>query len=433
MHRIEQGAGFQQKVETRDGVLPIKRSRAEVHMRMMGLLLLVAFLALIALVATSPPRFLYDEPYFANYISLLHRYGVTPTFLNSLPAAPGPLCAFTQVVLEPLTQLQPVRMRFVNVLLLVMVAGMLAVWLRQQNCSDYVVAACSVLVAPMTWALAGMALSEMSAMMFVTLSLYLQLRGLTALERGRRVLGWFLASGISLGIAVWGRQPYLLLSGVPVLLALLERRLRMPALIHVGVVMAFAVPLFIIWKGLVPPSNQWQQGGLLLTHGLISLGYTGICFLLLAPRLRWLPAKVLIGLVVLTAAANASLGTFAVYLVRSVVDRYLPAPAVFAYGKLCGSLFLSCGVAFLVLLLRFIWEGRQDLKLITCNAGLLCVAISPMFVPHRWSTRYAAMSLPYLILSAQPWREWRLKTVMTAVAGCGVGFLSMFEYFSYSR
>jgi hypothetical protein len=46
----------------------------------------------------------------------------------------------------------------------------------------------------MTWVVAGMALSEMSAMVFVTLSLYLQLRGLGALEQGRPVLVWFLAS-----------------------------------------------------------------------------------------------------------------------------------------------------------------------------------------------------------------------------------------------
>lgn len=402
----------------------------QVAMRVTGGLLLVAFLALITLVATSPHHFLYDEPYFANYIPLLHQYGLTTKFMNSLTGAAGPLYAFVHVVFEPLTQLQPVRMRLVNVLLLVMVTGTLAAWLKRQKWSDYGVAGCSVLVVPMTWVVAGMALSEMSAMVFVTLSLYLQLRGLGSLEQGRPLLGWFLASALFLGIAVWGRQPYLLLSGVPVLLGLLERRLRMPALIFIGVVMALAIPLFLIWKGLVPPSFHAVQG-FSLTHGLISLGYTGICFLLLAPRSRWLPVKVLIGLVVLTAAANTLLSAFVLYPVRSAVDRYLPASAVSAYGNLCGSLFLSCGVVFLVVLLRIIWKAREDLMQVTVNAGLLCVAASPMFVAHQYSSRYTAMSLPYLILAAQPWREWRLKTVITAVVGCGVGFLSLLGYFSH--
>jgi hypothetical protein len=401
----------------------------KVATRVTGGLLVAAFLALVILVASSPHHFLYDEPYFANYIPLLHKYGLTTKFMSSLTGTVGPLYAFVHVVFEPLTQLQPVRMRLVNVLLLVMVAGMLAAWLKRQKWSDYGVAGCSVLVVPMTWVLAGMALSEMPAMVFVTLSLYLQLRGLESLEQGRPVLGWFVASAIFLGIAVWGRQPYLLLSGVPVLVAFLERRLRMPALIFVGVVMALAIPLFIIWKGLVPPSHNAVQQGVSVTHGLISLGYTGICFLLLAPRSRWLPGKVLLGLVVLTTAANALLGAFVLYPLRSVVDRYLPFSAVSAYGNLCGSLFLSFGVVFLAFLLRIIWEGRKDLSLVTVNAGLLCVAASPIFIAHQYSSRYTAMSLPYLILAAQQWREWRLRTVITAVVGCGVGFLSLFGYF----
>jgi hypothetical protein len=403
---------------------------SQIARRVTGGLLVLAFLALVMLVATSPHRFLYDEPFFANYVPLLHQYGLTTEFMNSLTGTVGPLYAFVHLVFEPFTQLQPVRMRLVNVLLLVTVAWMLAAWLKRQKGSDYGVAGCSVLVVPMTWVLAGMALSEMPALVFVTLSLYLQLRGLESLERGRPVLVWFVASAVFLGIAVWGRQPYLLLSGVPVLAALQDRRLRIPALIFVGAVMALAIPLFIIWKGLVPPSHHHVQQGLSPTHGLISLGYTGICFLLLAPRFKWLPLKVSIGLVMLTVAANASLGAFVLYPVRSVVDRYLPPSAVSAYGSLCGSLFLSCGVVFLVTLLRIIWGGREDLIRVTVNAGLLCVAASPTFVAHQYSSRYTAMSLPYLILAAQPWRDWGLKTVITASVGCGVGFLSLLGYFS---
>lgn len=392
--------------------------------------LLMAFLALVVLVIASPHQFVYDEPYFANYIPLLHQYGLTKNFLNSLSGTVGPLYAFIHVLFEPVTNLQPVKMRLVNVLLLVTIAGILAVWLKQQQWGDYGVSACSVLVVPMTWVLAGMALSEMAAMAFVTLSLYLQLRGLETTAQGKDPLWWFLASGICLGIGVWGRQPYLLLVGVPLLIGILERRLRIPAFVFAAAVLAFAIPLFVIWKGLVPPSHRAVQQGLSLTHGLISLCCTGVCFLLLAPRLKWLPVKIIIVLLVLTGAVNASLNGFVLYPIRSVVDRYLPAPAVSAYGNLCGSLFLSCGVVFLAVLLRTIWDGRKELKLVTVNVGLLCVAASPLFVAHQYSSRYTAMSLPYLVLAAQPLREWRLKTFITAVVGCGIGFVSLRGYFS---
>ena len=151
-------------------------------MRVTGGVLFVAFLSMVTLVATSPNRFLYDEPYFANYVSLLHQYRFTPRLLNSLNAAPGPLSAVVQVIFEPLTQRRPVAMRLVNVFSLIMLTLVLVMWLKREG-NDYWVAGCSVLVVPMTWVVAGMALSEMSAMVFVTLSLYLQLEGWMRLTR----------------------------------------------------------------------------------------------------------------------------------------------------------------------------------------------------------------------------------------------------------
>jgi hypothetical protein len=74
---------------------------------------------MVILVAKSPDRLLYDEPYFAHYPSMLQTYGFTPKFLRALDAAPGPLSAVVQVTLQPLTHLRPVAMRFVNVFLLV--------------------------------------------------------------------------------------------------------------------------------------------------------------------------------------------------------------------------------------------------------------------------------------------------------------------------
>ena len=254
---------------------------------------------------------------------------------------------------------------------------------------DYWAAGFSVLVVPMVWPVAGMALSEMSAMVFVTLSLYLQLRGLKAFDADRSALAWFLAAGVSLGIAVWGRQPYLLLCGVAVLIALLEQGLRLPMAIFVGAAGSLAIPLFAIWKGFVPPS-QHLLPGFSVSHALLWFGYTGVCFILAPSAAR-------------------------------------------LYGNLAGSLFLSFGVLSLAMLLRMIWKSRKDTKGLTINAGLLCVGAAPLFDTHQYSSRYTAMSLPYLILAAQPWRQWSLKTVMLTVLGCGLGFLSLKEYFSFAQ
>jgi hypothetical protein len=139
--------------------------------------------------------------------------------------------------------------------------------------------------------------------------------------------------------------------------------------------------------------------------------------------------KVIGGLLALTFVANAVFGSFSLYPVESIVSRYMTPSVRSAYGNLCGSLFLTVGVVFLAVLLHRSWESRKDLRRLIVSAGLLSVAASPMFDTHLYSSRYTEMSLPCLLLAAQPLRQWRIATLLTALLGCGVGFLSLSGYF----
>ena len=82
------------------------------------LVMAIALLALTALVAFSPHHFIYDEPYYLNYVSLLHQHGWTLAFINSVPGPAGPRYAVVHAAAEPVTTLDPVGMRLVNVSLL---------------------------------------------------------------------------------------------------------------------------------------------------------------------------------------------------------------------------------------------------------------------------------------------------------------------------
>jgi hypothetical protein len=397
--------------------------------RITGGILLVAFLAMLVLVVNSPDKFIYDESYYVEYVSLLHRYGFTEKFLKSLTGFAGPLYAVFQLLFEPLTKLRPVAMRFVNVFTLVVLTSVLARRLRREG-GHYWVAACSVLVVPMTWVMSGLALTEMPAMLFVTLSLYLQLRGLDALEIGGSVLPWFLTSGVCLGVAVWGRQPYLLLAGVPILLGIIERRLRLPAAAFLCAAGCLVAPLFVIWGGLLPTSSAKSPvERFSFIHGLTSFAYAGICVLLLGARSRRLPLKTALGLIVLTFIVNGYLGAIELYPFFEILHRHLPPSLMYAIGNLSGSLFVSFGVVFLAVLLRVIWETRTDLRRLTENVGLLCAVGAPAFIGHQFSSRYTAMSLPWLILASQPWRRWTAETAISAALGCGLGVLSLYGYF----
>ncbi len=390
---------------------------------------LAAFGLLLVLIARSPEQFLYDEPCFVNYIPLLHKYGFSVDFLNSLTGTVGPLYAFVHVAFEPVTRLQPVGMRSVNFLLLAGTATILGFCWHRRFCWDYWLVSGSVLVIPMTWVVSGMALSEMPAILFVAIGTYLLLRAIDRLEAGHPVTSWFLSAAVCIGVATWGRQPYLLLAAVPILLSLQDRRLIRPAAIAAVTILGLAAPLFFTWKGLVPPSHHSVQQGVSIVHGLLSFGYAGVCLLLLGSRITWLPPKTTVALFVLTVTANLAVGSLELYPIRSFTARFFPETWFTLYGRLCGSLFLSVGAMFLIILLRTMWQERTDLRLLVIYGGLSLVVASAAFVAHQYSSRYTAMALPHLVLAAHAKRIWGGRSFVLAALGCSLGFLSLLGYF----
>jgi hypothetical protein len=298
--------------------------------------------------------------------------------------------------------------------------------LRRQGQWDFWATPLLALVIPMTWVLSGMALTEAPALFFVTLSASFLLGGLDAFRADRRVWGQFLASAVSLGIAVWGRQPYLLLLGVVVMLALVEPRLGWPVALFVAVVLVVVAPLVLVWHGLVPAGMQRVQG-LSGSSAMLSLSYTGLCVFLLAPHFFRFSAKQLVGLVTLALASNA-IAHVQLFPMRTVASRVIPDRFFPVYGQACGSLFLCVGLLFLASVLRALWSQRKDLPRVAVYSGLIIVALSPLFVAHQYSSRYTAMTLPFLILAAHDWRRWQVGTVVLSAVGATAGFLSLFSY-----
>jgi len=396
--------------------------------RAFAAVLLVAVLALAAAILTSPRQYVHDELNYVLYVHLLKDFGLTEQFLDALPGAAGPLYGFLHLIFEPLTGLSPVWMRWVNAVLLVGVIAILAAWFRRTKCADYPLAAGSILVVPLTWLMTGVALTSLPMLVFVTLSIYLQFRGLDALARGGPVVGWFGASAVALGVAVWGRQPAVVLVVVPVVLAMLDRRLRLPAVLFVGIVAAFLVPLVIAWDGLVPPDEE-IEAGFSPGHGLLSLGYAAVYFFLLVPRLEWPLLKPLVVAAPVIVAANVWLDMPVVYPFRTFVESFLSTTGMKIYGTTFTSLLMTAGAAFFGLVVRALWRSRGDLQQVAIHTGLLCCMLSPVFIANYFSSRYAALALPYLVLAAQPRRIWGWKTILAAAAGCAMGLLSLVGHY----
>lgn len=395
---------------------------------MLGLLM-AAFAVLVIQAARSPGRLTYDEPYFANYVALLHEHGLSRTFLRSLSGTAGPLYAVVQAAFEPLTALTPPGMRLVNVGLLAVVAALLVAMSRHDKPADRLASAASVIVVPMTWVLAGMALSEMPALVFSTLSLCLLFKGLQRAGQQQAVVGWFLASAACLAVAAWGRQPYLLLAAVPAALALVDARLRLAAAVFVGVVLAMVLPLFVVWGGLTPPSHHFVQESPTLKNSLVSLGYAGFVLLLLIPDVAWQHRRLLLTALVAVTVANFFLAIWIIHPLRWTVERLLPGPLFFLYGTFCGALALTSSVATLIFICHAAWKGRDEPRQLAITLGLLCMCVWPAVMGANFSSRYMAMGLPYLMLAVEPLRDWSMRTVAGAALGCAGGALALFGYY----
>ncbi len=394
-----------------------------------GAVLILALLSLIGLVLASPPILFFDEPAYAQYARLLRQHGPTAQFLTALPGSAGPLHAFVQILFEPITGSAAIGTRLVNVFLLTLLIAALAGILRRRSATYPWISAASVLMLPAVWVIAGLALTEIPAILVATISLALLLRGLEALEHNQPQLLWFAASAITLAIAAWGRQPYILLAGIPLFLAFLDRRLRVAAIVYLAITLTLTLPLFLLWNGLTPPHDRtYYQKWLAPSHALLSFGYTGLWFYFLAPGYGWMPRKHLLILSVPIAIANFLTGAIALYPFWGLLAPHLPDAANYAYGTGCGTVILTFGATFLVRLLTYLREIRHNLPLASINAGLLFLVASPALIPYQYSARYTAIALPFLILSVEPSRDWSWRTVAAAALGCALGYMSLAGY-----
>ena len=391
--------------------------------------LLVAWAALIGLVATSPGKSVFDEPYLTMYLSLFHERGLSWGFLSSLPGAMGPLHAFVQAAFAGITGQHPVELRIVNLATLVVAAAFVAGASSYPTRGERLISAGSALVIPMTWVLGGMSLSEMPAIAFASLSLWLQLRGLQRVGEGWSTLAWFAASGVCLALAAWGRQPFLLLGGVPVALAIVEPRLRAAAALSSVITLALVVPLFVAWQGLTPPAHHFMETPPSPMNGVASLGYVGMCLLLLAPGLAWQHRRPLLWTYGVVVVVNAVLSVLVFYPLRSAAMRLLPGYALWAYGTLWGALMLTLSLMALAFVCHSIWQARRDLRASAVNLGLLLMAVWPSFMGLYYTSRYTGMALPFLLLAAEPVRQWRPATAVGAFVGCVAGAISLVGYY----
>ena len=338
--------------------------------------------------------------------------------------------------------MQTPAIRLVNTCMLLLIILLLAAIIRktQRRLKRNVwLPAIHIMAVPMVWQVAGMALTEIPPMLFATFSIWALQQ---AMERTTR--RWWLGvslsilAGLSLGLAILGRSPFVVI--VPAALLLLlqtagERRKWIIVCIYIGLALACCIPVFIIWGGLMPPKQAViSAGGLMPWHGILAFAYGALIAVIIAPA--WfvynrLTLLALILLYVILLPANYYWLHYEYAPLHEALKKIFPAAVMHIYPYLISPLLITIALYFLYCAF---WQGMErrtePFFLFILFATLLMLATS-FRVTHLFSSRYVAQVAPFFIILLAPYIRISYEQCIRVAAGMIIGLLSLETYFQF--
>lgn len=409
----------------------------------MLLLGIVAYILLVLITVYHKQPPLYDEPLFIPNVYLFEKYGLSKEFLiNINEQAPGPLYQFIHYPLRGVTHLQTPGIRLVNTALLGLMIILLTFIISHINTTEKrhaFVLALNMMAIPMVWNVSGMALTEIPPMFFATLSILFLLLSLQQQARSLPVSVLLaLLAGAALGLAILGRSPFLIMA--PAAGALLVQHFRdgrrwLILAIYAGTALAMCLPVFIIWKGLMPPQQAFTAaGGLSPQHGMLAFAYGALLTFIIAPRWFYFNRRILFVMLVVYAVllfANLTVIRFKFAPLYFSLAKVLPIQFMKLYPYIIVPVLAVIAGYFAVCSLFRAWERKNDpvfLFLFLCAMMMLGTNLKVM---HLFSSRYVAQAAPFFVLLLVPYDRITYNKCIRAVAGMLIGFLSLETYFHF--
>jgi hypothetical protein len=364
------------------------------------LLLALGLWCLLAIgIATSPSQWVYDEPYHIGLAKLVFKEG----FFNALvsPAnqsAAGPHYASLQLAFEWATSLAAPGIRWVGFFCLLLSSILVSKTTfasKERFLSISQVGICFLGI-PFLWPCAGMALTEIPAMLFFSLALFCVAQMIGA-ENSNVHFSWAALAGLSLGLAILGRQTYLILIPVIFLWALFQRKFLLPVLLLFVFAGLCSGWLFIVWKGLVPPSQQMVDGGLRFDHALLAMVYIGVAGFALAPSLlKQIPLR--FGMPFLIFSGAIGFFTIGVEVVpaKSLLISLFGMDLAGQIGRLALAAMFAISVLWIISLSKKIILERNSFLFLNLLILLAFISV-PAKISHLFSSRYVVTAMIPLI------------------------------------
>jgi hypothetical protein len=438
----------------------------------------VFFVVVMAMIAFSPQKYIYDEVYYHQYATDLAEKGMGLKYLRELIAPPGPLHGMAHYALGWATGFRPIPMRVVTngfCLAAGVCAGLLL--LRVGRREAFYCAALLYAI-PFGGVVLGVSLTESSAMLAATIATLVVVMGAQALDDGSREsgaqsgaewVGYALVglAGFLYAAAIWGRQNYLVvLPALPILFFFARGFAWRPLLIVTLVAGTGAGLLFGIWGGLVPEAVRFVSAGrgdasgvvagLNIIFGIRSLSYAAIAFGILAPGVLRLDFRLLC-----VCGVGALIGCVFFEPMRFLPSAYLISKNLGEVFLFPASIVFGAGFAFLGfwLFVSVVWNcwefikppvlgihektvglasrlGRigwnEKLYLFGTFAWLLILA-SNMKISHQLSSRYVIVAAPFMLITAVFHFRQSVAAIIRLICGFIVSMFLLANYYEWFR
>lgn len=351
------------------------------------------------IIATGPSHLIYDESYHIGVAKLILKDG----FFNALvspqnQSAAGPLYAVLQLAFEWASSLAAPAIRWIGFFCLLLTSILVSKTQFSPNerfLSISQVGICFLGI-PFLWPCVGMALTEVPAMLFFSLALFCVARMIGA-ENSNSHFWWAALAGLSLGFAILGRQTYLILIPVIFFWALFQRKFLLPVLFLFMFAELCSGWLFIVWKGLVPPSQQTVDAGLRFDHSLFAMVYIGVAGFVLEPRLLVLmPLRFGMPFLLITGAIGFFTIGGEIVPAKSLLLSLFGAEWAVQIGRFGLAAMFAISVLWIISLSSKIVSERSSFLFLNLLI-LLAFIVAPAKISHLFSSRYVVTAIIPLI------------------------------------
>ena len=187
--------------------------------------------------------------------------------------------------------------------------------------------------------------------------------------------------------------------------------------------------LFILWRGLVPPSQHHVDTGLRPDFGVLSVSYVAAATLFLSPQ--WFKirnVKIALGAVLLGVGLALLTRDYASPPAKSLLLKIFGNQWGLFVGFCIGALLTIVAVVWVWNTILIAWQERRDPVRVFLFLTLFSLVAAPMKVSHLFSSRYVVGLLGVLILVVGVSKTSAYSLTLRIALGSLAGAASLWTY-----